>query len=123
MRDVHQKYACEDHERGRTRTRSVREKRDETAGMDGGGLEVLQHPDRTREEQPEQRQQLQQQLNPKLQLKLQPKPQPAPMPRTVPTTARRWETVPPQAQSERAPLGQGPALTVGLSMAERRLVL
>jgi len=102
----------------------VREKeRDETAGTDGGGLQASQHADTTREEEPEKRQQLQQQPKPKLQLKLQPKPQPAPKPKSAPTPARRWETVPPRAESQRAPVGPGPAPTVGSSMAERRLIL
>jgi len=97
--------------------------RDETAGMDGGGLEASQHADTTREEEPEKRQQLQQQPKPKLQLKLQPKPQRAPKPKSAPTPARWWETFPPRAKSQRAPVGPGPAPTAGSSMAERRLIL
>jgi hypothetical protein len=51
----------------------AREKqRDKTARMDGGGLEALQHADRTQEGGPEKHQQLQQQSKPRLQLKLQP---------------------------------------------------
>jgi len=99
-----------------------------TARTDGGGLEAFQHPDTTREEGPETRQQLQQQQKPKLQLKLQPKPQPAPKPRSATTPARRWETVPPRAKSQRAPVGRGPgpcpghAQTAESRMAERHLI-
>jgi hypothetical protein len=102
----------------------AREKeRDKTARMDGGGLEASQHADTTQEGGPEKHQQLQQQPKPRLQLKLQPKPQHEPKPKSAPTPARWWETVPPRAQSHRAPVGRDPALTAGLSMAERRLIL
>jgi hypothetical protein len=53
-------------------------KREQTARMDCGRVEALQHADTTREEGPEQRQQPQQQRMPKLQLKLQLKPECAP---------------------------------------------
>jgi len=106
--------------------------REATARTDGGGLEASQHADTTREEGPEERQLPQQQQpkpKPKLQLKLQPKPQPVPKPKSAPTPTpvRWWETVPPRAKSQRAPVGPGPgpglAPTAGSSMAERRLIL
>jgi len=106
--------------------------REATASTDCGGLEASQHADTTREEGPEVRQQpqqQQQQLKPKtkLQPKLQPNPQPVPKPKSAPTPtpARWWETVPPRAKSQRAPVGPGPGLapTAGSSMAERRLIL
>jgi len=102
----------------------AREKeRDKTARMDGGGLEASQHAATTQEGGPEKHQQLLQQPKPRLQLKLQPNPQHEPKPKSAPTPARRWETVPPCAQSQRAPVGPGPAPTDGSSMAERRLIL
>jgi len=96
-----------------------------TARTEDGRLDASQHADTTRDEGPEKRQQLQQQPKPKLQLKLQLKPQPAPKPKSAPTPAGRWETVPPQAKSQMAPIGpgQGPASMAGSSMAERRLIL
>jgi len=109
--------------------------REVTARMDGGGLEASQHADTTREEGPTEHQQPQQQQQPKprpkLQLKLQPKPQPVPRPKSAPTPtpAKRWETVPPKAKSQRAHIGPspgpspGPAPTAGSSMAERCLIL
>jgi len=109
--------------------------REVTARRDGGGLEASQHADTTRDDGPKERQQLQQQQQPqprpKLQLKLQQKPQPMPRPQSAPTPtpARQWETVPPRAKSQRAPVGPspgpgpGPAPTAGSSMAERRLIL
>jgi len=112
--------------KGVAQGQEVREReREMTVRTDGGGLEASQHADTTREEGPEERQQPQQQPKPKpkLQLKLQPKPQPVPKPKSAPTPARRWETVPPQAKSQRAPVGPGPAPTAGSSMAERRLIL
>jgi len=112
--------------KGVTQRQEEREReRAMTARTDGGGLEASQHADTTREAGPEERQQPQQHPNPKpkLQLKLQPKPQPAPKPKPAPTPARRWETVPPRAKSQRAPVGPGPAPTAGSSMAERRLML
>ena len=97
----------------------AREKqRDKTARMDGGGLEASQHADTTQEGGPEKHKQLQQQLKPRLPLKMQPKPQEEPKHKSAPTPARRWETVPPRAQSQRATVGLGPATTAGLSMAE-----
>jgi hypothetical protein len=102
----------------------AREKeRDETAGLDSGGLEASQHADTTREEEPEKLQQLQQQPKPKLQLKLHPKLQPAPKPKSAPTPARQWVTVRPRANSQTAPVGPGSAPMAGSSMAERCLIL
>jgi len=97
--------------------------RENTARMDGCGLEASQHADASQEGGPEKHQQLLQPLKPRLQLKLQPKPQHAPKPKSVPTPTRRWEIVPPQAQSQRAPVCPGPSPTAGASMAERRLIL
>jgi len=109
--------------------------REVTARTDGGGLEASQHADTTRDDGPKERQQPQQQQQPKprpkLQLKLQQKPQPVPKPKSAPTPtpARRWETVPPRAKSQRAPVGPspgpgpGPAPTAGSSMAARPLIL
>ena len=103
--------------------------REVTARTDSGGLEASKHADTTREEGPEERQQPQQQPKPKpkLQLKLQPTPQPAPKPKSALTPARRWETVPPRAKSQRTRVspgpGPGPAPTAGSCMAERRLIL
>jgi len=99
----------------------AREKeRDKTAEMDGGGLEALQHADTTQEGGPEKRQQLQQQPKPRLRLKLQPKLRHGPKqkPKSAPTPATGWETVPPQTQSQRAPIGSG-----GSSTAERHLII
>jgi len=102
----------------------AREKeRDKTASMDSGGLEASQHADTTQEGEPEKRQQLQQQPKPRLQVKLQPNPQHEPKPKSAPTPDRPWETVPPLAQSQRAPAGPGPAPTAGWILAERRLPL
>jgi len=58
-----------------------------TARRDGGGLEVSQHADTMREEEPQKHQQLQQQSKPKILLKMQPKPQPAPKPKSASTPA------------------------------------
>jgi len=125
--------------------KEAREKeRDETARMDGGGLEASQHADTPQDGGPEKSQQLQQQPKPRLPLKVQAKPHHAPKPKSASTPARRWETVPPRTQSQRAPSGPGgssttarrpklkrdesvplpgPALTSGSSMADRRLIL
>jgi len=118
--------------------------RDKTAGMDGGGLEASQHVDTTQEGRPDQCEQLQQQLETRLPLKVQPKLQHEPKRKLAPTPARRWETLPPQTESQRAPTGPGgssraasrlilkrdesaplpgPASTSGSSMADRRLIL
>jgi len=109
--------------------------REVTARTDGGWLEASQHADTTREDGPKERQQPQQpqqpKPRPKLQLKLQQKPQPVPNPKSAPTPtpARWWVTVPPRANSQKAPVypgpgaGRGPAPTAGSSMAERRLIL
>jgi len=109
--------------------------REVTARTDGGGLEASQHADTTREDRLKERQQPQQQQQPKprpkLRLKPQQKPRPVPKPKSAatPTPARWWETVPPRAKSQRAPVGPspgpgpGPALTAGSSMAQRRLIL
>ena len=128
MAGGHHEYVCEDHERGSTRPGGERERKrcDCEDGRWGAGS--LPNADTTREEGPEERQQPQQQLpkpKPKLQLKLQPKPQPVPKPKSAPTPtpARRWETFPPRAKSQRAPVGPGLAPTAGSSMAERRLIL
>jgi len=108
--------------------------REVTARTDGGGLEAPQHADMTREDEPKEPEEPQQQQQPKprprLQLKLQQTPQPVPKPKSAPTPTpvRRWETVPPRAKSQRAPVGPrpgpgpGPALTAGSSMAARRLI-
>jgi len=110
--------------KGVASSQDAREKeRYKTAGTDGGGPEASQYADTTPEEEPEKCQQLQQQPNPKLQLKLQPKPQPVPKPKSAPTPARWWETVPPRAKSQWAPVGPGSAPTAGSSMAERRSAL
>ena len=99
-----------------------------TARTDGGGLEASLHAATTRDKGQEKRQHLQQQPKPKPQLKLQPNPQPTPKPKSAHTPARQWETVPPRAKSQRAPIGPGrgpgpgPALTAGSSMAERCLI-
>jgi len=82
--------------------------RDKTAKMDGGGLEASQHADSMQEGSPEKRQQLQQQPKPKLLLKQQPKQQHKPKPKLAPEPTRRLETVPPRAQSGRAPVGPCP---------------
>jgi len=96
----------------------VREKeRDETAGMDGGGLEASQHAHTTQEGGPEERQQLQQQPKPRPPLKLQPNLQHEPRQKSAPTPRRWWETVPPRTLSHSAPICRG-----GLSTAERRLI-
>jgi hypothetical protein len=50
--------------------RETEKERQMTARTDGGWVEASQHPDMTREEEPEQHQQLQQQPKPKMQLKL-----------------------------------------------------
>jgi len=107
----------------------VREKvRDKIAKMDSEGLEASQHADTTQEGGPETHQQLQQQPKPKLLLKLQPKLQHVPKLKLAPAVARRWETVPPPAQSHMAPIGpgpgpgRGPTATTGSRMAERRLI-
>jgi hypothetical protein len=111
-----------------------KKERYKTAKMDIGGLEALQHADTTPERGPDKHQQLPQlqqqpKPKPKLQLKLQPKLQHKPRPKSAPTTLMRWETIPPRAKSRRAPGGlvprpdPGPALTTGLSMAERHLIL
>jgi len=105
--------------------------REVTARMDSGGLGTSQHPDTTQEQGPEEHQQPQQhpKPKPKLQLKLQLKQQPTPKPMSAPIPARRWETVPPRAKSQRAPVGRGPvpgagpAPMAGSSMAERRMIL
>ena len=96
-----------------------------TEKMDGGGLEASQHADTTQEGGAEKCQQLQQQPKPKLLLKLQPNPQHEPKLKLALAPARRWQTVPPWAQSQRAPVGPGPgpAPTTGSSMAERCLIL
>jgi len=52
-----------------------KQERDETARLDGGGLEASQHADTPQEGGPENGQQLQQQPKPRLPLKVQPKPQ------------------------------------------------
>jgi len=109
--------------------------REVTARTDGGGLEAAQHADTTREDEPKEPEQPQQQQQPKPrpkpQLKLQQTPKPVPKPNSAPTPTpmRRWDTVPPRAKSQRAPVsprpgpGPGPAPTAGSSMAERRLIL
>jgi len=107
--------------------------REVTARTDGGGLDASQHADMTQEEGPKERQQPQRQQQPKpwpkLQVNLQLQPQPVHKPKSAPspTPARRWETVPPRAKTQRAPMGPSPgrvpALTTGSSMAERRLIL
>jgi len=64
----------------------VRKKeRENTARMDGEGLEAAQHAATNEEERPEKQQQLQQQPKSKLQLKLHPTPQPTPKPKSAPT--------------------------------------
>jgi len=123
----------------------VRDKeRDETARMDGRGLEASQHADTPQEGGPEKRQKLRQQPKPRLPLKVQPNPQHKPKPKSAPTPVRQWETVQPQTQSQWAPIHpggssmtarrqvlnrdesvplQGPAPTSGWSMPDRRLIL
>jgi len=54
---------------------------DETAGMDGGGLEASQHVDSVQEGGPENHQQLEQQPKPGLPLRVQPKSQHEPKPK------------------------------------------
>jgi len=93
--------------------------RDKTAQMDGGRPEATQHADTTEEGEQEKRQRLQQQPKPKQRLKLKPKLQHEPKPKSAPTPARRWKTVPPQAQSQNL----GPTPTSGSSMGDRRLVI
>jgi len=123
---------------------AIEKKTDETAGMDGGGLEASQHADTAQEGGPEQHKQLQQLPKPRLPLKVQPKSQHEPKPKSAPTPMRWWETVPPRTESQRAPIGPGgpstterclilmrgpnvplpgPAPTPGSSMADRRLIL
>jgi len=92
--------------KGVTPGQEAREKeRDETARMDGGGLEASHHADTPQEGGPERSQQLQQQPKPRLPLEVQPKPQHEPKPKSAPTPVRWWETVPPRTQSQRAPSG------------------
>jgi hypothetical protein len=119
-------------------------KRHKPAGMDGRGLEASQHVDTTQEGGPEKRQQLQQQPETRLPLIVQAKLQHEPKPMLAPTPARRWETVPPRTQSQKAPIvpGElstaasrlilkrderaprpGPVPTSGSSIADRRLIL
>ena len=97
--------------------------RDKTARMDGGGLEASQHTDTTQEGGPEKHQQLHQQPKPRLQLKMQPTPRHEPNQESAPTPTRHGDTVPPRAQSQRAPVGPGATLRARLTMAERRLIL
>jgi hypothetical protein len=109
--------------------------REVTARTDSGGLGTSQHADMTQEEGPEEHQQPQQhpKPKPKLQLKLQLKQQlkqhPTPKPMSAPIPTRGWETVPPRAKSQRAPVGRGPvpgagpAPMAGSSMAVRRMIL
>jgi hypothetical protein len=82
--------------------------REVTARTDGGRWEVSQHTDTTREEGQEERQQPQQLLKPrpKLKLELNPKPEPVPKPKSAPTPTPEtwWETVPPRAKRQRAPV-------------------
>ena len=92
--------------------------RDETAGMDSGGLDASQPADTAQEGGPEKRQQLHQQPKSRLPLTVQPKLHHQPKPMSAATSTRRWETVPPRTQSQRAPIGPG-----GLSTAERRVIL
>jgi len=89
--------------------------RDKTAKMDGGGLDASPNADTKQRGGPEKRQQLHQQPKPKLWLKLQLKLQHEPKPKSAPTPARRWDTVPPPAQSQI----RGLAATSGWSMAAR----
>jgi hypothetical protein len=106
-------------------TQEVRkEDRDETATQDGKGLGASQHSGAVQGSKPEKRQ-LQQQPKPKprLLLKQQSEQRHKPKPKPTPTPARRWETVQPCPQSERALAGPSSALTSGSSMAERRLIL
>jgi len=90
---------------------------DESTRMDGRGLEASQHADTRQEGGPEMCQQLQQQPKPRLPLKVEPKPQQEPKPNSAPTPARRWETVPPRIQRQRAPIGAG-----GLSTTARPVI-
>jgi len=112
--------------------------------MDSRGLEASQHADKAQEGGIEKRQQLKLQPKPRLPLKVQLESQHEPKPKSAPTPTRQWETVPPQTQSQRAPIGPGrpstaeshlrlkrgenvplpgPAPTPALSMADRRLIL
>jgi hypothetical protein len=98
-----------------------------TAKRDGGGPKDSQHADTMPEGEPDKRQQLEQQPKPKLRRGQQSTLQHEPKPKLPPTPARWWETVQPQANSQRAPVGTtpgpAPALTAGMSMAERRLII
>jgi len=88
--------------------------RDMTVRTDGGRLEVSQHADTMREEGPEEHHELQQNPKLKLQLILQPKQQSARKSKSAPTTARQWETVPPQRRVMRHPsaTAQAQAMTL-----------
>jgi len=102
----------------------VREKETaNTSGMDGGGLEALQHADRMQDEGPEKRQHLQQQPKCRQELKLQLQPQHERRPKSPPTSASWWETVPPRSKSQKMTAGPGPVPMAGSSMVERRLIV
>ena len=102
-----------------------KDERNETARPDSGGPGASQHASAVQGGEPEKRR-LQQQTKPKpkLQLKQQPKQQQQhePRPKPTPAPARRWETVQPCTQSQRAPTRPGPTLTFGSSKAERRQI-
>jgi len=101
-----------------------KDERDETARQDGEGLGASQHAGAVQGGEPEKRQ-LQQQpkLKTQLQLKQQLEQQHKPKHKPTPTQARRWETVQPGTQSQRTPVGPGPAPTSRWSVAESRLIL
>jgi hypothetical protein len=103
---------------------ATEEERDKTARMDGGGLEASQHADTTQQGGPEKcQQQRQLQPKPRLQLTLQPKPQHEPKQQSAPTPGRQWETIPPHAQSQREPVGPGPAPMARSSLGVRHMIL
>jgi len=98
------------------------EDRDKTAKQDSEGLGASQHEEAVQGGEPEQRQlQQQQKHKPRLLLKQQSEQRHKPKSKATPTQARRWDTVQPGTQSQRAPTGPSPATTYGSSMAERRL--
>jgi len=100
--------------------------RDKTATMAGGGQKASQHANTTPEERREMRELQQQQPKPELLLRLQPQLQHQPKPKLALAPARRWGTILPWAQSQRAPVGPGqspgPAPTAGSSMSERSMI-
>jgi len=95
--------------------------------MNGGGQEASRHADTMPEQGREMRELLQQQPKPRLLQRLKPQLQHKPKPKLALAPARRWETILPWAQSQRAPVGPGqrpgPAPTAGSGMSERSWII